>query len=131
MTNRRQSEALALASVRDRCRAGEARELRKRARLSLQEVARSVDVHHSTVSRWERSLRDPKGLPALRYAQLLDILAAAARETATAALTAPPPSGHTNPEQGEAHRDVSRNKLAQSIGELCSDELNPRLLVAS
>jgi len=31
--------------------------------------------------------------------------------------------GTPNPEQGEAHRDASRSKLAQSMGDLCPDEV--------
>lgn len=31
--------------------------------------------------------------------------------------------GEANPERGQAHRDASRGKLAQSVTELCPDEL--------
>lgn len=38
-------------------------------------------------------------------------------------MTAPAHGRTSTPEQGEAPRDASRTKLAQSIGDLCPDEL--------
>lgn len=53
---------------------GELAAIRRRAHLARADVAGSVGVHHSTVYRWERGLRTPRGAVALRYARLLQAL---------------------------------------------------------
>ena len=53
---------------------GKARQIRECARLSQADVARSVGADQSTVARWERGERVPRGAPALKYALLLDRL---------------------------------------------------------
>ena len=60
-----------LTWVRDACRTGEARSLRKERRLSLAEVADPVGVSISALARWERGNRKPQGAAALRYARIL------------------------------------------------------------
>lgn len=77
---------LRLAGVRAAAASGEARRLREAARLSIGEVAKACGVDQSTVWRWERGTRRPRGESALRYADLIDSLRAEtpsdARETA-------------------------------------------------
>jgi DNA-binding transcriptional regulator YiaG len=67
-----------LQVLRERTATGEAREIREAARLSQSDIARSVGVHFSTLSRWESGNRLPRGQAALRYAALLDRLSKAA-----------------------------------------------------
>jgi transcriptional regulator with XRE-family HTH domain len=66
-----------LQTLRERTVSGQAREIREAARLTQSDIARSVGVHFSTLSRWESGARLPRGQPALRYAALLDRLAKA------------------------------------------------------
>jgi DNA-binding transcriptional regulator YiaG len=54
---------------------GMARSIRIAAGASLPEFARVCGVSVSTVWRWERSQRRPRGEPAVRYAHLLEELA--------------------------------------------------------
>jgi DNA-binding transcriptional regulator YiaG len=56
---------------------GAAIEIRKRAKLSLAVVGRSIGAHSSAVGRWERGERRPVGEPADRYLDLLQRLAKA------------------------------------------------------
>jgi DNA-binding transcriptional regulator YiaG len=72
---------LRLADVRELAESGEARRLRLRAGLSLGEVARELRVAVPTVLRWETGERRPRGRAALRYAQLLEQLAAREAES--------------------------------------------------
>lgn len=67
-----------LQLVRQFTTSGDARRLRELARLSQSEVGRSVGVDASTVARWERGERLPRGEAAIRYARLLDRLQRAA-----------------------------------------------------
>lgn len=67
-------DAQGLALVRHLAWSGEARSRRERARLSLSEVARTCGVDTATVWRWETGRRRPRGDPALRYLQLLELL---------------------------------------------------------
>src|SRR4051794_27368464 len=60
-----------LAQARALVAAGEARRIRQAADLSLAEVSRAVGVDLSTVGRWERRERVPRGAAALKYAELL------------------------------------------------------------
>jgi transcriptional regulator with XRE-family HTH domain len=64
-----------LQTLRERTTSGQAREIRKAARLTQSDIARSVGVTFSTLSRWESGERLPRGEAALRYAALLDRLA--------------------------------------------------------
>ena len=65
-----------LAAVRARAASGAARSIRRGAGLSLSEVADQIEVSTSTVFRWERRQRKPRGEAALRYGSLLDELMA-------------------------------------------------------
>jgi DNA-binding transcriptional regulator YiaG len=67
-----------LQAVRASTTSGTARSIRLDARLSLHDVASSIGVDCSTVARWERGERLPRGAAALRYAALLDRLTKAA-----------------------------------------------------
>ena len=60
-----------LAEVRALAASGAARSIRLGARLSLSEVADQLGVSTSTVFRWERGQRNPRGEAALRYGALL------------------------------------------------------------
>jgi DNA-binding transcriptional regulator YiaG len=66
-----------LQALRERTASGQAREIRMAARLTQSDIARSVGVHFSTLSRWESGERLPRGDAALRYGALLDRLAKA------------------------------------------------------
>jgi transcriptional regulator with XRE-family HTH domain len=63
--------AVLLALVRRLARDGTATRLREAAHLSLGDVARSLDVHPSTVLRWESGESLPRGAVAMRYGALL------------------------------------------------------------
>lgn len=67
-----------LQALRARTASGEARKIREAARLSLNDIARSVGTHYSTIGRWESGERLPRGEAALRYAALLERLTKAA-----------------------------------------------------
>jgi DNA-binding transcriptional regulator YiaG len=67
-------QALRLASVRSALRSGEAERLRVAAQLSISEVAQACGVDQSTVWRWERGVRKPRGDAALAYGELLESL---------------------------------------------------------
>lgn len=69
-----QAQALRLADVRTALTSGEAERLRVAAQLSIGEVARACGVDQSTVWRWERGIRKPRGEAALAYAELIDSL---------------------------------------------------------
>lgn len=63
-----------LAEARALAASGEARRIRQTANLSLLEIGAGVGADPSTIGRWERGERVPRGRAALRYAQLLDRL---------------------------------------------------------
>ena len=63
-----------LSVVRAACRTGRARQLRQLAGLSQSEVAATVGVAQPTVAMWETGQRVPRGMPALRYAAVLERL---------------------------------------------------------
>lgn len=63
-----------LARVREAIRNGEARRVRVAARLSCSEVAKACGVDQSTVWRWEKGIREPRGDEAIAYLALLDSL---------------------------------------------------------
>lgn len=69
-------DVLILSRVREEAASGAARRARLAARLSLAEIAALCGVDPSTVWRWERGKRAPRGEPALLYAQVLGDLAA-------------------------------------------------------
>ncbi|HEX2575708.1 MAG TPA: helix-turn-helix transcriptional regulator [Aquihabitans sp.] len=58
---------------------GEGQAIRQAAGLSLGEFGRGAGLSHVTVLRYERGERRPTGDSALRYAELLDRLAAVSR----------------------------------------------------
>lgn len=68
-----------LAWVRELLATGQARTLREQAHLSRLELALAVTgVTESAVARWERGDRTPRTDAALRYARVLERLAAPA-----------------------------------------------------
>ena len=69
-----QAPILRLAMIRDAVASGEATRLRVAARLSIGEVARACGVDQSTVWRWERGTRKPRGEAALAYGALIESL---------------------------------------------------------
>lgn len=69
-----QAQILRLARVRAAVSSGEARRLREAARLSIGEVARECGVDQSTIWRWERGFRSPRGDKALKYGELIESL---------------------------------------------------------
>lgn len=64
-------QAILIARARLMLRSGKATELRVRHHLSIGDAARSIGVTTSTLSRWERGLRTPRGPGAQRLAILL------------------------------------------------------------
>jgi DNA-binding transcriptional regulator YiaG len=60
-----------LAEARALIASGEARHVRRAARLSLADVAAAIPADLSAVGRWERGQRVPRGPAALKYAQLI------------------------------------------------------------
>lgn len=60
-----------LTEARALVASGEARRIRLAAGLSLLEVGAPVGVDPSTIGRWERRERMPRGRAAIRYAQVL------------------------------------------------------------
>jgi DNA-binding transcriptional regulator YiaG len=68
------TDLVKLSSVRAKAEAGTARSIRVAAGLSLREVADELGVGASTVFRWEKGERRPRGNAALRYADLLEAL---------------------------------------------------------
>ncbi|WP_442814924.1 helix-turn-helix domain-containing protein [Streptomyces sp. NBC_01775] len=69
-----QGSLLLLVDVRAALNSGEARRLREAANLSIGEVAKACDVDQSTVWRWERGTRTPRGEPAVAYARFIQSL---------------------------------------------------------
>lgn len=72
------STAEKLQRLRVSTKSGEARRIREAAQLSQNDLAVSIDVDPTAVSRWERGVSTPRGAAALRYAALLDRLNKAA-----------------------------------------------------
>lgn len=68
------AQMLRLADVRSALSSGEAERLRVAAQLSIGEVARSCGVDQSTIWRWERGVRKPRGKAALVYGELIEAL---------------------------------------------------------
>ncbi|WP_030726318.1 helix-turn-helix domain-containing protein [Streptomyces sp. NRRL S-237] len=69
------TDVLRLAQVRADAASGAAMRTRAAARLSLSEIADLCGVDPSTVWRWERGKRSPRGEAALAYARVLEDLA--------------------------------------------------------
>lgn len=69
-------QTVRLTRVRHLVATGDAERTRTRAGLSKREMARAIDVSPSTIMRWERGDRRPRGDEALRYLALLDALSA-------------------------------------------------------
>ncbi|MGW1892111.1 helix-turn-helix domain-containing protein [Streptomyces sp. NPDC002004] len=69
-----QANVLRLADVRLAVTSGEAERLRVAAQLSIGEVARACGVDQSTVWRWERGVRKPRGEGAIAYGELIKAL---------------------------------------------------------
>ena len=70
------ADVLELAAARRLAAGGGGRMIREGAGLSLNDVGRACGIHASTVLRWERGERRPRGLPALLYVRLMRDLAA-------------------------------------------------------
>lgn len=70
---------LRLTQVRQMIGSGEARRIRLEAGLSLKELGAGCGSDQSTVSRWESGDRRPRGVPALRYLELLEQISAKLR----------------------------------------------------
>lgn len=70
------SPASELAIIRSQADSGKAREVRLLARLSLSEVGAQCGTDASTVSKWETGQRRPRGESGLKYARLIQELAA-------------------------------------------------------
>lgn len=70
-----QSTLLRVAQLRQMLVSGRAKEIRTRAHLSAQEIARDVKVSPSQVCAWERGERFPRSaITALHYLDLLEKL---------------------------------------------------------
>jgi DNA-binding transcriptional regulator YiaG len=67
----RPADISALAWVRAACESGEARSIRRAARIAQSEVASACQVTPGAVSLWEAGRRVPGGDRALAYARLL------------------------------------------------------------
>lgn len=78
------SDIMLLARCHDRIRSGEARQLRVAAGLTQQQVGDHCGVTATAVAHWEAAARTPRGRPGLRYARLLDQLAARVGDEAVA-----------------------------------------------
>lgn len=65
-----------LAEARRLARSGEARAIREKAGVSQAEVAAALGVHETTVARWEKGVRSPRGPVAQRYGRLIRSLRA-------------------------------------------------------
>ncbi len=76
------SELLLTVKARRLAASGEGMRLRINAGLSLRETADAVGVAVSTLWRWERGERSPRGGAALSWARLLEQLAADAKAVA-------------------------------------------------
>lgn len=69
------AQTIELSRLRAMVRSGAARGVRLGAHLSLAEVGDAIGgVSPSTILRWERGERSPRGEPALRYWELLRAL---------------------------------------------------------
>lgn len=68
------AQALRLVRLRAAVASGEAQRLRVAAKLSISEVADACGVDQSTVWRWEKGTRLPRGDHALEYADLIESL---------------------------------------------------------
>lgn len=77
-------DALRLTRIRADAASGAAREQRRAARLSLEEIAAIIGVDQSTIWRWENGKRSPRGAAALKYAKLMETLQRQDRQEAAA-----------------------------------------------
>lgn len=69
-----------LARVRQLAASGEARRIRLKAKLSLNDVGRPVGVSHTAILNWELGRRRPTGDAAFRYLEVLDAVVKAVGE---------------------------------------------------
>lgn len=66
--------SVSLARVRELCADGDAKAVRERARLSVADIARDINVARSLLGRWEDGTVRPTGKRALAYLELLEAL---------------------------------------------------------
>lgn len=71
-----------IAAAAEWSRDGTARDIRKRAGVSLRDVAAVVGVGESAVSRWETGIRHPRGDAAVSWVRLLVLLKGATKAAA-------------------------------------------------
>ncbi len=64
-------EIIEIAKARALARNGEAQAIRERNHLTITEVAKEIEVSTSTVMRWEKGERSPRGDAALRFGRLM------------------------------------------------------------
>jgi DNA-binding transcriptional regulator YiaG len=60
-----------IIEARESARSGRGARIRRAAGVSQVELADAIGVHGVSVSRWERGVRCPRGVAAIRYARLL------------------------------------------------------------
>lgn len=73
-------DLMLLTEARKLAESGEARAIRKRAGLSLQEIAAAIGTNYVTLRRWELALRRPTmAEPAIRWLKLIRKLEATQR----------------------------------------------------
>lgn len=75
-------QLIMISRARKLLASGRARQIRRKARLSSEELAQAVGVARGTLSRWENGQSQPRGLYALRYAELLEELERGGRTAA-------------------------------------------------
>ncbi|MGX6604794.1 helix-turn-helix domain-containing protein [Micromonosporaceae bacterium Da 78-11] len=75
-------DVLMLSAARTHATTGTGRAIRLAAGLSMAEVAGAVGVTEPTIWRWEAGKNRPRGVAAIRWAELLSDLKAAKKQNA-------------------------------------------------
>lgn len=75
-------QLIMISRARKLLASGRARQIRRKARISSEELAQAVGVARATLSRWENGQSQPRGPYALRYAELLEELERGGRTAA-------------------------------------------------
>jgi DNA-binding transcriptional regulator YiaG len=76
-------QILMLSAARAHASDGTGRTIRQRAQVSMKEVATAIGSSEPVLSRWERGERMPRGVQAVRWAQLLARLDQVAEQNAS------------------------------------------------